>query len=138
MKHEIGGLVLRLTLGVIFFFHGLAKFQSGIENTVSMFAGLGLPGFLAYVVAFTELIGGVALIIGLGTKIVSTLLAVIMVVAIMKVKLANGLLGTEQADGFEFDLALLAMSIYLLLNGNNLWAIDKILSRDSNAQKSAA
>ncbi|MFD2922465.1 DoxX family protein [Halobacillus naozhouensis] len=138
MKQEVGGLVLRLTLGVIFFFHGFAKFQGGIENTVGMFADLGLPGFLAYVVAFTELIGGVALILGLGTRIVSALLAIIMVVAIIKVKLANGLLGGGQAAGFEFDLALFAMSIYLLLNGNKLWAVDQILSRESDVQKSAA
>ncbi|UOQ91593.1 DoxX family protein [Halobacillus shinanisalinarum] len=138
MKKEVGALILRLTVGVIFFFHGLAKFQGGIENTVNMFADLGLPGVLAYVVAFVELIGGVALILGLGTRVVSLLLAVIMVVAILKVKLTNGLLGTGQAAGFELDLTLLAMSTYLIINGNTLFSVDQILSKKSNDQKAVA
>ncbi|WP_163526973.1 DoxX family protein [Halobacillus ihumii] len=138
MKREIGGLILRLTLGVIFFFHGFLKFQSGIENTVDMFVDLGLPGFLAYVVAFTEFIGGAALILGLATRTVSTLLAIIMAGAILKVKLRNGLIGTEQAAGFEFDLALLAMSVYLLINGSTMWAIDQTSASDSSRQKSTA
>ncbi|UOR10536.1 DoxX family protein [Halobacillus amylolyticus] len=134
-KHEAGALILRLTLGVIFFFHGLAKFQGGIENTNTMFADLGLTGFLAYVVAFTELIGGVALVLGLGTRFLSLLLAVIMTVAIIKVKFTNGLLGTGQAAGFELDLTLLAMSIYLMINGSTLFSVDQILSKNSNQQK---
>ena len=52
-KLEIGALVLRVVLGITFFIHGLVKFrQGGIENIVGWFASIGLPGALAYVVAY--------------------------------------------------------------------------------------
>ncbi|WP_349410753.1 DoxX family protein [Pseudalkalibacillus sp. SCS-8] len=127
MKNEIGALILRVTLGIIFFVHGLMKFQGGIENVAGWFSSIGLPGFMAYVVAIIELVGGIALILGLGTRIVSALLAIIMVVAILKVKLSAGFLGNGESAGYEFDLALLAMSVYLGLSGSKLFAVDDMI-----------
>ena len=77
LKNEVGALILRVALGITFFIHGFVKFQGGIENQVGWFSSIGLPGFLAYVVAIIELVGGFALIIGLGTKVISVLLAII-------------------------------------------------------------
>jgi putative oxidoreductase len=122
-KHEVGALILRLTLGILFFIHGLVKFQDGIQNTVGWFTSIGIPGFMGYVVPFIELIGGIALIIGIGTRIVSLLIAIIMIGAILKVKLAVGLLGNGQMAGYELDLAFLAMAIYLTINGSKLLSI---------------
>ena len=62
-----------VVLGITFFIHGLAKFQGGIENTVGWFASIGL-GALAYAVASIELVGGILLIIGLGSRIVWAIL----------------------------------------------------------------
>ena len=50
------------------------KFSAGISGTVGWFASMGLPGFLAYVVAIIELVGGIAMILGVGTRIVGTFL----------------------------------------------------------------
>jgi putative oxidoreductase len=139
-KTEVGALILRVTLGVIFFIHGLVKFQDGIENTVGWFTSIGLPGFLAYGVAGIELVGGIALIIGLGTRIVSALIAVIMIGATLKVKLSLGLLGNGQMAGYELDLAFLAMAIYLAINGSKMLSIGQfILKKDltSSATKAA-
>lgn len=61
-----------------FFIHGVSKFQGGIGNTAGFFDSLGIPGFVAYIVASIELIGGLAVILGLGTRIVSVLFVVIM------------------------------------------------------------
>ena len=77
LKNEVGALILRVVLGITFFIHGFVKFQGGIENQVGWFSSIGLPGFLAYVVAIIELVGGFALFIGLGTKIISVLLAIL-------------------------------------------------------------
>lgn len=132
-SNEIGAAILRVFLGVTFFVHGLAKFQGGIANTVEFFETLGLPGFSAYVVALIELIGGIALILGIGTRIVSILFVLILAVATLKVKLAAGFLGNGQMAGYELDLALLAISIYLAVTSKSFLALDNLLFRSKNA-----
>jgi putative oxidoreductase len=129
VKSGVGALILRVTLGVLFFIHGLVKFQDGIGNTVGWFESIGLPGFLAYGVAFIELVGGAALIIGLGTRLVSALFVIIMVGAILKVKLSLGLLGNGQMAGYELDIAFLALAIYLVISGSKLLSVDQLIFR---------
>ncbi|MCP3765010.1 DoxX family protein [Domibacillus sp. A3M-37] len=126
---EIGALILRIFLGITFFVHGLAKFQGGIENTAGFFESLGLPGFTAYLVAIIELIGGLAMILGAGTRVIAILFAVILAVAIVKVKLAAGFLGNGQMAGYEFDLALVVIAIYLAIAKKSLFAVDNVLFR---------
>ena len=127
LKNEVGALILRVVLGITFFVHGFVKFQGGIENQVGWFSSIGLPGFLAYVVAIIELVGGFVLFIGFGTKIVSVLLAILMIGATVKVKLALGFLGNGQMAGYELDVALLAISIYLAINGSKLLSLDHLI-----------
>lgn len=128
-NNEIGALILRIFLGITFFVHGLAKFQGGIENTAGFFESLGLPGFTAYLVAIIELIGGLAMILGAGTRVIAILFAVILAVAIVKVKLAAGFLGNGQMAGYEFDLALVVIAIYLAVAKKSLFAVDNVLFR---------
>ncbi|RNB89603.1 DoxX family protein [Brevibacillus fluminis] len=116
-KQQVANTVLHVVLGIIFFVHGLAKLQMGLDNVAGWFGSMGLPGFLGYAVAFIELLGGAALIIGLGVRYVSILLAIVMLGAIFKVKLANGLLGGDQGPGYELDLALLAAVVYFIIAG---------------------
>lgn len=132
-RNEIGAIILRLFLGLAFFIHGLAKFQGGIENTVGYFDMLGLPGFSAYAVAIIELVGGLALILGLGTRIVSTLLAIIMVVAVVLAKLPLGFMGDGQMGGYELELAFLVIAIYLALANRTRFSLDNMFfSNDKN------
>jgi putative oxidoreductase len=125
-KYEVGALILRLVLGITFFIHGLAKFQGGIGNIAGWFGSMGLPGFLAYAVAAIELVGGIALILGLGTRIISVLLVLVMLGAIIKVKLAVGFMGNGKMAGYELDLALLAMAVYLGINGSQLLSLQTL------------
>ena len=131
-KNEVGALILRLVLGITFFVHGFVKFSGGIENQVSWFSSIGLPGFLAYVVAIIELVGGFALIIGLGTKVISALLAIIMIGATLKVKLSLGFLGNGQMAGYELDVALFAMAAYLAINGSKLLSLNQLISKEDS------
>jgi uncharacterized membrane protein YphA (DoxX/SURF4 family) len=123
-REDIGLLLLRVVLGLVFLVHGRAKFQGGIEKTVGFFATLGLPGFLAYVVAVIELVGGLLMILGLGTRVISALFALVMLGAILTAKLSAGFLG-----GYELDLILLAASVCLLLAGSTMWACDSLFRR---------
>lgn len=132
-SNEISTVILRIFLGITFFLHGLAKFQGGIANTVGFFESLGLPGFSAYVVALIELIGGIALILGIGTRVVSILFVLILAVATVKVKLAAGFLGNGQMAGYELDLALLVISVYLAATNKSFLALDNLLFRSKSA-----
>lgn len=105
-EKNIGLLIARILLGVTFFLHGLAKFQGGISGTAEFFGSIGLPGALAYIVAIIELVGGILIILGLFTKVISLLFIVVMLGAIGTVKLEAGFL-----DGFELELTLIALSI---------------------------
>lgn len=137
-KTAIGTLILRIVLGVTFFVHGLVKFQDGIGGTVGWFSSIGLPGFLAYAVAIIELIGGIMLILGLFSRVVSGLLAVIMAGAILTVKLPAGFLGNDQTAGYELDLALLAMALFIALSGSKTASLDQIISKERKTEDNAA
>jgi len=133
-KYEASTLILRVMLGITFFVHGLVKFQGGIENIVGWFDSIGLPGFLAYGVASVEVIGGIALILGLGSRIVSAILALLLIGATIKVKLAVGFLGNGQMPGYELDLALLVMSVFIAINGSKLLALDQKIFKEQNKE----
>ncbi|PLS17413.1 DoxX family protein [Bacillus sp. M6-12] len=126
-KFEISNLILRVVLGVSFFIHGLVKFQGGIENTAGWFGSIGLPGFLAYVVALLEVVGGIALVVGFFSRAVSGLYALLMVGAIVKVKLAAGFLGNGQSAGYELDLAFLAMALSIAVTGSKAYSLDQFI-----------
>ena len=129
---ELGSFIIRLVLGFTFFVHGLAKFQGGIENTAGFFSSVGIPGFLAYIVGGVELIGGILLMLGVGTRMIAGAFAVIMVGAIFTVKLKNGFAG-----GYEFDVALLAMSVHLLLSDNQFLSIGRVIGKREAEKLSA-
>ncbi|WP_284037180.1 DoxX family protein [Neobacillus sp. 114] len=133
IKNEMVTTILRVFLGATFLIHGVAKFQGGIENTAGFFESLGLPGFSAYVVALIELIGGIAVILGIGTRVISILFAIVLAVAIVKVKIAVGFLGNGQMAGYELDLALMAISIYLAAANKSVLALDNVLFRSEKA-----
>ncbi|RUL55552.1 DoxX family protein [Lysinibacillus antri] len=127
VKNELGALVLRVVLGIIFFIHGLTKFQEGINVTVERFTGYNIPyaEFVAFGVGGIELIGGLFLIIGFSVRFVSALLIGVMIGAIVTVGYDKGFLG-----GYEFNLALIGMATYLMLAGSRLLALDKLFTSE--------
>lgn len=122
-KYEVSLLIIRVVLGVTFLFHGIAKFQMGLGNVAGWFESIGIMGFLGYVVAFIELLGGIALIVGIGTRVISALIGFIMLGAIFTVKLPLGFIGAEAA-GYELDIVLLSMTAVLVISGSQLLALD--------------
>lgn len=121
-------IVLRFALGLIFTAHGFDKFAGGIGNTAHFFESIGISGALAYVVATVELVGGVLMLLGLGTRIIAALFIIVMLGAIFTVKIGTGFIG-----GYELDLALLGMSIALLISGGGTLSIEhKLFSNKTN------
>jgi putative oxidoreductase len=123
-----GFLILRLAVGVVFAMHGWQKLSMmGIEGVGGFFGSLGIPfpALAALLVTLLELAGGIALILGIGTRIVGALLAVNMLVALVLVHLSNGFF--VDAGGFEFVLTLLGASLFFALAGAGPLALDAVL-----------
>ncbi len=84
-------LLLRLAVGSTFFFAGLGKVMGGTAGVAGFFGSLGipLPGLMAPFISYLELLGGLALILGLFTRGFSLLLMCNMIVAILLVSLSG-------------------------------------------------
>ena len=105
--------------------HGLPKLLD-ISTTQNSFTNMGLPPELAIIIGLLEFIGGLAILLGVFTRIAAGLLAINMIGAILQVKLAKGFIG-----GYELDLLYLAIMISLMLTGpGNLSIEKKVLKRE--------
>jgi putative oxidoreductase len=129
MKANTVSTIMRVILGVIFMAHGISKLQMGLGNIAGWFDSIGIPGFAAYIVAYFELIGGIALIIGLATRFVSIGFIILLIVATFAAKLPAGLLGNGQMAGYELDLALLALAAYFAVGNERGYGVDRLLFR---------
>lgn len=122
-------LILRVVTGIIMMMHGWQKvFQYGFAGVSQGFAGMGvpLPGVMGPFIALLELIGGIALIIGILTPLFAALLAADMVGAIVLVHVSKGFFLPE---GYEFALALLGACLALMLAGAGRYSVDGSLAR---------
>ncbi len=79
-----GLLALRIAVGIVFISAGWGKLHM-IDQVSGMFGNLGIPlaGIMAWFVAIVEFVGGIAVLLGIYTKEVSKLLAIIMIVALL-------------------------------------------------------
>ncbi|WP_424767883.1 DoxX family protein [Paenibacillus sp. sgz302251] len=132
-KSAVVSIIMRVVLGIIFVFHAVDKFQMGLSNVEGWFSSIGIPGFLAYIVTFVELIGGIMLIVGLFTRYVSVLLIAILIGAIVTVKLSVGLLGNGQMAGYELDLGFILVLLYLVVADQTRISVDRFIKNKRSA-----
>ena len=126
-----GITILRVVVGIVFLVHGRQKlFTFGFHGVAGMFAHMGIPlaAVSAVVVTLVEFFGGLALIVGLGTRIAAALLAIDMAGAILFVHGKNGFFAPM---GYEFPLTLLASCLCLALAGAGSLSVDGILEKKS-------
>ena len=123
-----GPTVLRFIVGVVFLAHGWQKVHMGVHGVAGFLgmSGIPVPTISAVVLIAVELLGGIALILGIGTRWVAVLLAFDMVVAILAVHLKNGFF---MPHGYEYPLTLLAASISLALTGGGRASLDSSLEK---------
>ena len=128
---------LRLIVGYGFMEHGFAKVSKGPENFAAILHAIGVPAphFMAWLTILTELIGGLAVLLGAFVPLVSLPMAVLLFVAIFTVhlpygfssiKLMSATAGRAQfgPPGYECDLLYLACLAALVFGGSGPMAID--------------
>ncbi|MBA6225895.1 DoxX family protein [Colwellia sp. MB02u-18] len=136
-EQSLSPLPLRLIAGLIFSAHGAQKLFAwfggyGLEGTGQWMESIGLtPGFLmALLAGSAEFFGGLLLIVGFLTRPTSFVLAVTMIVAIFSVHITSGFFISN--NGYEFALALLAMTLALFIQGGGKYSIDNTAYRQLN------
>lgn len=128
-QQSFGLAILRILTGVVFTAHGYQKlFGFGISGVQGMFTKMGvpLPMMTAPLVTCLEFFGGLALIIGLLTRLVALGLAIDMLGAIVLVHLANGFF---LPTGYEFALLMCVASLTLAVGGAGSPSVDEMIAR---------
>ncbi|HYM78722.1 MAG TPA: DoxX family protein [Candidatus Dormibacteraeota bacterium] len=128
-------LLMRLTLGAIMATHGYHKVFGGLHQFAHMVGGMGLPAWLGYVSAFTELLGGLMILAGFFTRPAAFAISINLAAAIWKVHLHNGLLGSPDRPGYEFPLAAATLACALIFFGGGPFALDHVLRGGGSTAK---
>ena len=131
-------LIVRLGLGVIFFAHGAQKLfgwfgGGGLKATIAGFRQMKIPPAATVIAACVECFGGLAVLLGFLTRPAALGLIVVMLVAIAKVHARHGFfmnwyVTPGKGHGFEFNLALIAMALAILIGGGGILSVDRLLA----------
>ncbi len=121
--HDLSHLGLRIVVGVFFMVHSQLKFGSGFGKFLS---SLGLPAELAVLVGLLEMVGGILLVVGVLSRIASSLIAIDMLGAIFYVKKLKAFSGNE---GIELELLALIILLTIIVLGPGRISISHIAKK---------
>ena len=123
---DYAATLLRVTSGALFVAHGALKlFVFTPAGTAGYFSSIGLPGFLAYVTIAAELLGGLALILGFKTRLVSLALIPVLLGAAYFGHGANGFFFSNANGGWEYPVFWAVTLAVQALLGGGAYAVDK-------------
>ncbi|MCI2395017.1 DoxX family protein [Aliiroseovarius sediminis] len=123
---NIGATLTRLSLGAVLLAHGLLKlFVFTLPGTVAFFAGLGLPAIAAYLTVFAEVVGGVAILAGLYTRL-AALLSLPVLIGSLWAHIGNGWLFSGEGGGWEFPALLVALAVAVAIQGGGAFALRRL------------
>lgn len=132
------GLILRFTLGLVMFPHGVQKLLGwyggfGFDGTMGFFTQtMGMPWLIAFLVIIGESFGSVALLLGLLTRLAAASFGIIMLGAITMVHLPHGFFmnwsGKQQGEGYEYHLLAMGIAIALMITGAGRWSADRMIA----------
>ncbi|KAG2471776.1 MAG: DoxX family protein [Nitrosopumilales archaeon] len=121
--HDITHFGIRAAIGVIFIVQGSGKFGPDMADFLT---SIGLPVEMQIPIALAETIGGILLIVGVLSRISSSILSIIMLGAIFHVKGASNLVGE---GGFALDLMILAGCLIVIVAGPGKVSISHIAKK---------
>jgi len=133
------GLILRLTLAMVMIPHTIQHTTGdlggfGYAGIMGYFTGtLHIPGLLAFLVILIEVVTPVFLILGLGSRIASFLLIVLMTGIIFTSHFQFGFfmnwLGNQKGEGYEYHLLYIGLAMASVINGSGKYSLDGVLGR---------
>jgi putative oxidoreductase len=133
---------LRMIVGFGFMEHGFAKLSKGPDAFAAIMQAMGVPAphLMAWVVILTELLGGLAVLVGAFVALASVPMIAVLLVAIITVHLPYGFSSIKlQAitpagakfgpPGYECDLLYVACLVALVVGGSGPWSVDELIGR---------
>jgi putative oxidoreductase len=124
---DLAKLLLRLMVGGLMLFHGVAKLQSGVDGIVGLLESKGIPGFMAYGVYIGEVMAPVLLLLGYFTRAAGAIVAVNMVVAVSLVHSKQIFLLDAQSGAPQLELHwfYLLGAIALVFSGGGKYSLSR-------------
>jgi putative oxidoreductase len=127
--------LLRVVLGALLIPHGMQKLFGvfggvGFAANAQLFERLGFhPGiFWGTLVACTEFVGGILLVLGLFTRFAALAVTIFMIVAVYITSKSGGFFWTNR--GSEYSILILACAVYFLIRGGGAWSLDERMGRE--------
>ena len=126
-RHHWISTLARVFCGLVFIMHGYPKIMNLAGTSVFFSENFGVPGWLAIPIAILEFFGGILLVTGSATRIVSALFIFEMLGAMLFVHLPHG--WDVFAGGFEFNLALIILLLTVIVLGPGPLSVDSVSAR---------
>lgn len=133
---------LRLIVGCGFMEHGFAKLSKGPDAFAAILQAMGVPNphLMGWFTILTELIGGLAVLLGAFVAIVSVPMVVVLLVAVFKVHLPYGFTSIKLIavtatgpvfgpPGYEVNLLYVACLAALVMGGSGPFAVDRLIGK---------
>ncbi len=137
--HALAFLAARVFLGTVVFPHGAQKLLGwfggyGFGGTMQFFTDtVGLPWLVGFGVIMLEFFGALALIAGLGTRLLAGAYAVLALGIVFSSHVQNGFFmnwfGNQPGEGYEYFLLWLGLAVSLALTGGGRDALDAVIRR---------
>ncbi len=124
IMHDITHWGIRASIGAIFIVHSLKKFDPSWQEWL---ISIGIPPEMQLPIALAEFIGGVLLVIGILTRISSSVFAVILLGAIFHIRWENGFFVSK--GGWEWDLIMLAAVLTIIVVGPGRISISHLVRK---------
>lgn len=122
-SQQWGKALLRVTLGVMWISHALLKLLVfTLPGTAHYFESVGFPGYLAYPVFTVEILGGIAIVLGIYARQIALLMVPVMLSA-ASVHIHNGWVFTSTGGGWEYPIFLAIALVVLWLIGDGACAL---------------
>ena len=134
-------LIVRLTLGAVFFAHGAQKMLGwfggyGFHGTMGFFTGaMHIPAPFAFLAITAEFFGALGLITGLLGRVAAFGIFSVMAVAVAMVHGKVGFFmnwygATPPAEGYEYHLLAMAMALAVMIKGSGALSLDRMIAKD--------
>ncbi len=130
-------MLARVALGIVIFPHGAQKVLGwfggpGIDGALGFYTSMGVPAFLGWMAMTIELVGGIALIVGILGRIAAFAVALNMVVAVIQMHWMVGFFmnwdGQLRGEGFEFHILAVTLALIVIIRGSGALSLDRVIT----------